>query len=256
MFIAKLLFVAVLFLRKIQASNEAPSLRLMVVGVTGSGKSTLVNTILGKEVAEVGDSIDSVTSQVRIHRGVISGVNVLVCDTPGLQDSKRNEMEHLQTMRTRCNDPDLIIFCQNVNDRWKEDHLETVSKFTQEFGSGFWKRAVVALTHADRLHNKDSEYGKRKLQEWTIYFQNQLVQVSVPEEIAREVPFNLTTKSRKEILLGFRHFWITYFYWSCLKQCAESGRKGLLMIMNDLFESEAIPIPEELNDLFCGLLGS
>ena len=65
---------------------ECPELKLLVIGETGVGKSTLVNNLLGEDVADVGYSMTSATSAVNCHEGTIEGVPVKVYDTPGLAD--------------------------------------------------------------------------------------------------------------------------------------------------------------------------
>ena len=66
--------------------SDCPQLRILVIGETGVGKSTLINNLLGEDVADVGHSMNSAASDVSWYEGVIQGVPVKVYDTPGLAD--------------------------------------------------------------------------------------------------------------------------------------------------------------------------
>ena len=60
----------------------------LVIGETGVGKSTHVNNILGKEVAPVGNSTESMTPTAGKYRDEVNGMPVVLYDTPGLGDSQ------------------------------------------------------------------------------------------------------------------------------------------------------------------------
>ena len=77
--------------------EECPKFRVLVIGRTGVGKSTLINNFLGKEVASMGHTLRSETPTVNPHEGMVEGVPIAVYDTPGLGDIKgeKEEAKHL-----------------------------------------------------------------------------------------------------------------------------------------------------------------
>ncbi|GAB1220668.1 hypothetical protein ENUP19_0056G0027 [Entamoeba nuttalli] len=62
--------------------------KLLLIGETGNGKSSLGNFILKKNVFEVGDSPNSETREVVGEKGEGDRSDLIVIDTPSLQESK------------------------------------------------------------------------------------------------------------------------------------------------------------------------
>ncbi|MBQ2617714.1 MAG: 50S ribosome-binding GTPase [Synergistaceae bacterium] len=66
-------------------------LDVMLIGATGTGKSTTLNTIFGADTAKVGNSFAPETMDVTEHR--LNNI-LRFWDTPGLGDSIGNDKEH------------------------------------------------------------------------------------------------------------------------------------------------------------------
>ncbi|MEW5319433.1 MAG: hypothetical protein WDW38_010586 [Sanguina aurantia] len=74
--------------RALMASQRADhkvdiGIKIMLIGMIGTGKSQLANALLDREAARV-DTFGSGTQRVQVHRGAHRGLALTVIDTPGL----------------------------------------------------------------------------------------------------------------------------------------------------------------------------
>ena len=196
--------------------KDCPVFGVLVIGRTGVGKSTLINNLLGKEVASVGHTLRSETPTVNPHEGTVEGVPIVVYDTPGLGDIKGEEEEqkHLDIMKALLarGKIHLIVFCFQMNETlMKSSHVGTLRKYHQ-IGAN-WKRSVIALTFADALYvpNSDrklpsfkmSDFFDERLAFWEIELKKELVaQVGVPADVVEQLKIYPTTPLPKDRLLN------------------------------------------------------
>ena len=89
----------------------------MVTGKTGTGKSTLLNGLLGEEIFKEGHNLDSETREVTIIRKEMdTGVTVIAYDCPGLQDGTGDEDAYLKDMQDKIRDGlDLVLYCISMS---------------------------------------------------------------------------------------------------------------------------------------------
>jgi GTP-binding protein HflX len=122
-----------------------------IVGYTNAGKSTLLNTLVGQEVARAEDrlfaTLDPTSRQVKLGEGQ----TVIVTDTVGfihklphqLVDAFRATLEEV----TRA---DVLIEIVDASDRHNAEHRATVQTVLDELGAGD-KPRLVAMNKADLL---------------------------------------------------------------------------------------------------------
>ena len=148
--------------------------KILVCGKTGIGKSSLVNSLIGYEVTEVGnpgqeindDAFLAMTREVKAVSIKVNGLIVQIWDSPGLQDGMDNE-DYLQDMYEKCKDVELVLYCIDMTiSRWTASEITATRLLTTKFGDDFWHKCVVVLTKANHIwfpptmKNSEQEYTK------------------------------------------------------------------------------------------------
>ena len=127
----------------------------MVIGETGEGKSTLINALIGKEVANEGDTFEAGTNTIQDYRLEQNGVQITIWDTPGFgMVGKEEDEKTVELLRNiDCWPIDLALFCFRMDGMRfpKEIHTNTIQKITQVFGKSFWLHCVFILTFANSI---------------------------------------------------------------------------------------------------------
>ena len=194
-----------------EAAKERP-LRVLVCGLGGVGKSTLVNRLLqlkdNEKWAEEGRSGGATTSVVSKHeRTTERGIKVCLFDTPGFDDVDMSNEKIVAMMETETEKKlDMVFYCISLDGpaRVQRSDIEAMRIMTQAFTSEVWKRTVVVLTFANVLETKAAN---AKAYEETISRVREKVQqvlrnnAHVSEEIVSQVP--IVTAGHLEPILKY-----------------------------------------------------
>ena len=180
---------------------EEQTLKILVCGKTGTGKSSLLNVLLGQQLFEIGGPGDTehfkfgaVTQDVIPKCASMQNTLLEIFDTPGLQDGTEKDAQYLENMHKKCKNVNLVLYCIDMTiTRWAEQDIMTTNLLTKKFGAGFWKKAVLVLTKANIVKPRssgddDKMFCKTVYDNFVKKFQAQLIEQEVPEDIARNIP--------------------------------------------------------------------
>jgi GTPase SAR1 family protein len=251
--------------------DESNSVNILISGKTGTGKSSLVNSLLGKEVAKVGETLDPETSEVISYTAVIRGIKVAVWDSPGLQDGLEREDEYLADIRRKCKDDiDLFIYCVSMENTRFEDgnrDIDSMCKLTDTLGKNIWNNAVFILTCANMyitsvrstLPSTDGrnatvkEKFDERFEEWKVMIKQCLhKKLSLTSEVINRVPIVPAGKKVVPLLLkGYPNSaWLSKLWLESLLATKHKAQPALIKMNIERLKYEAdIQNAEEFQDL-------
>ena len=229
--------------------SNAKSISILVTGKTGSGKSTLINGILGLDVkgqAKEGHGLKACTTKVKVYEGEKGEISPIVWDSPGLQDGTENQDEYIKQMKENCSNRDLTIYCIKISDMRLvsgSDEVRAMKKLTEAFGHDFWKTTIIVLTFANvfELIHKEWKYlpkkdkpvvYKEKIQQWRGKIREILTKdINVPDEIVRAIRIVPAGHYRESHLPGYK-FWLSKLLLHCIGTISTLEGQAALVKMN------------------------
>uniref|UniRef100_A0A3Q4G420 AIG1-type G domain-containing protein n=1 Tax=Neolamprologus brichardi TaxID=32507 RepID=A0A3Q4G420_NEOBR len=128
--------------------------RIVVLGKTGAGKSSIANTLCGEPAFKVNHTPNSGTSECQTKFMSVSGRMVLFIDTPGFFDTDRPE-EEMKSEIVRCitecaPGPHVFLIVLKM-EKYTEHEKAVIDKINQYFSDEALRFTIIIFTHGDQL---------------------------------------------------------------------------------------------------------
>lgn len=144
------------FLQAWRKSSQERPLRVLICGLGGVGKSTLINRLLqleGEGRAKEGIKGGAMTTAVSKYETTTkNGVKVCLFDSPGFGDVDIKDETTIAMMEDKTeNKLDMVFYCIGLNGsaRVQQGDVQAIKKVTGVFTENIWKNAVIVLTFAN-----------------------------------------------------------------------------------------------------------
>lgn len=212
---------AVIFINDLKHA-KAREFTFLLMGRTGVGKSSTINSLMGYPIAKVGDYTPT-TMEVEEHRLPIEGANFLVVDTPGLCDDlpdKGNDQKYMQLVREKIKNMDCLLYVTQLDEpRVRSDEKYGIQLMTKTFTENIWKNSVIVFTYADRIENVQK--FREALRERTRLLKEAITDSGVSTDISLEIPSVAISNTKEFTPDGER--WLGELYTTVVERVSKEG---------------------------------
>ncbi|KAK9858808.1 hypothetical protein WJX84_002378 [Apatococcus fuscideae] len=127
---------------------------IMMLGMSGVGKSALINRLLGQNVAAESAFGDADGNKIREYSGEFKGIALKLIDTPGLEPSSsatahnRSILKKIKSAHKKYK-PNMVFYVDRMDVlRRQSGDLHALQMVTEAIGSSLWFNSILVLTHA------------------------------------------------------------------------------------------------------------
>ena len=171
---------------------ERATYKVIAMGKTGSGKSSLLNALINNEYFKVGDSILSETKNVASYTGRFKGrltsPMIEFIDTPGFFDSSSRDNEVIARIAMSLHQIgdglNLILFCFPAYEIRLDASMQASWRFLRlVMDKAVYEHVVIVLTHGSRLEKQELEKAIIRMTTQFIPYLSNTLKCKVKEEI-------------------------------------------------------------------------
>ncbi|XP_043112876.1 GTPase IMAP family member 8-like [Puntigrus tetrazona] len=142
------------FRLRVEPGEALDSLRIVLLGASGAGKSSIGNAILGREAFK-----ESSTRESEKQRGRVEDRNISIIDTPGFFNTHMTD-EVLQNEMTRSMHhcypgPHVFLLIINLETLKEDEQCNLVEKIQENFGEEALLFTMVLFIGRDKLSKTD-----------------------------------------------------------------------------------------------------
>ena len=224
--------------------DDSKSVNIFITGKTGTGKTTLVNSLVGNIVTKEGTTLDPGTTNVCKYRYKLDEIVVNVWDTPGLQDGTGREAGYVRNIIHRWKKIDLFVYCVRMSEtRFVSGNPDIISMrlLNEALGSSIWKNALLVLTFANDVVDLGEvngskgealvEYFEKRIEDWRERLHLALQeQIGVPEEIVDCIDVVPAGYHSSLQLLPNGECWMSRLWLKALATCSVRAQPAFIKI--------------------------
>ena len=256
--------------RRIEMANhlqdyleEGDSLKILVAGKMGVGKSSLINSIYGAELAMEENSAAAVTGEIVNYTANVPTPHqqdegkestITFWDSPGFGDVFATDKgKNIEELKYAVDKAHILLYCFDIRGRMTRDDVDGIVEITKQVSPDIWVNSVFTLNFCNDLRPPKQDmdpvaHFAKSFQSWHQQITRVLREMAgVPDRIVKNI--SITACGYREMQPpGFRN-WYTTFWSTVFEKMRDDGQPMLLKLtldrcvnsgMGDLSESEPL----------------